>query len=464
MHQIDPVLTELSGSDIVAGVTAGRLSPEAVTEAFLKRAAKLDPELGTYVTLDAEGARATAQRVSNRLAQGEDLPLAGLPITIKDQYCTKGLRTTGGSRVFFDFIPAEDAPFVARLRAAGAIILGKTVTPEFGMFWRAGAQVGPETRNPWDQSRTPGGSSAGSAAGVAARLTPVSIGADGAGSIRLPAAYCGIAGLMPTLGRIPRGGGFDGAQLFTQVGPMARRVADLALLLDVLQGADPSDPHSLTCPPLQKIEGAPSGLRLAFWDSPGAMAPDHDPRVLACAHAAAGRLADAGHSLTRLDPPIDTDDILPHFRVISGSDRLAFLGEEILSQPDKGALLGPHARETYAAASLLSATDYARSLAHRQRTIAALTSRFDDLDLILSPTAGTTALPIPDHPTWRPLGYFAYTFAANYTGFPALTLPCGLVDGLPVGLQLIGPPGSEPLLLGFGSMAEGIFGYFSPDI
>lgn len=455
-------MTGLTGGAIIAGVKAGRFTAEDVVRALVARTRALDGDLGSYVTFDPEGALAAARAIPARIAAGEHLPLAGLPVTIKDQFCTRGLRTTGGSRVFAAFIPRDDAPIVARLRAAGAIILGKTVTPEFGLFWRAGAQVGPETRNPWDLTRTSGGSSAGAAAGVAAGLAPVAIGSDGAGSVRLPAAFCGVAGLMPTLGRIPRSGGFDGARLFTQVGPIARSVADLALILDVLAGPDVDDPLSLTCPPCR---AQPDGvLRLAFWDNPGEMAHDHDPRVLACARAAAERLMAAGHHRVALSTPPSTDAILPHFRAISGSDRLAFLGQSILDDPGRASLLGPYVQHGYAAAAALRATDYARAMAHRETCIADLTAQFGQIDVMLSPTAGTTALPVPDDPTWRPPGYFAYTFVANYTGFPALTLPCGLVDGLPVGLHLIGPPGSEPLLLSLGQQAQALFGTFRPPL
>jgi Asp-tRNA(Asn)/Glu-tRNA(Gln) amidotransferase A subunit family amidase len=196
------------------------------------------------------------------------------------------------------------------------------------------------------------------------------------------------------------------------------------------------------------------------------MAPDHDPAVLACARAAAEQLAAPGHRLQPLAGGIDTDAILPHFRIISGSDRLAVLGTSILADPERATLIGPYVRQAWDTAAGFSAIDYARAMAHRDSCIADLATRFDALDVILSPTAGTTALPIPSEgadPLWRPPGYFAYTFVANYTGFPALILPCGVVEGLPVGLHMMGPPGSEPLLLQFGRKAEALFGRFSPN-
>lgn len=196
------------------------------------------------------------------------------------------------------------------------------------------------------------------------------------------------------------------------------------------------------------------------------MASDHDPAVPACARTAAERLAAAGHKLQPLAGSIDTDAILPHFRIISGSDRLALLGAGILADPERAALLGPYVRQAWDTAAGFSVTDYARAVAHRDSCIADLATRFDALDVILSPTAGTTALPVPSEgadPLWRPPGYFTYTFVANYTGFPALTLPCGVVEGLPVGLHMIGPPGSEPLLLHLGCRAESLFGRFSPN-
>jgi len=459
-----PGLAGLSAAGIAALVASGKVSAVEVTEAFIARTRDLEPELRTYVTFDPEGALDQARAIDRARAEGHlPGPMAGVPLSVKDQYRTRGLRSTGGSQIHADHVPAEDAAFVARLRAAGAVILGKTTTPEFGMFWRPAGFVAPESRNPYDRGRTTGGSSGGAAGGVAARLVPAAIGSDGGGSIRLPAAFCGVMGLHPTLGRVPRHGGFGGALHFTQVGPIARDPRDLALVLSVISGPDDRDPLTRFAPPLDLSldPPAPEDLCLAWWEVEDA---DHDPRVIAAARHAASRLASALHyDLSPLAPDaIDVRAALTQFQAISRADRFKLHGRPLYEEPASRARLTPYVREAYAIAATVTGADYARALEHRLQTQARLANLFRHHDLILSPTAGTTALPIPDDLLWRPAGYITYTFIANYTGIPALTLPCGIVDRLPVGLQIMGPGGSEPLLLAAAGVARQVLGDISP--
>jgi Asp-tRNA(Asn)/Glu-tRNA(Gln) amidotransferase A subunit family amidase len=227
------------------------VSPVEITEHFLRRSEALNPHLNAYLTICADQAMAAAQAAENASNEGRDLgPLHGVPIAIKDLNPTKGIRTTRGSLVYKDWIPDEDDPVVERVRRAGAIIIGKTNTPEFGARGTTENRLGPACRNPWDTTRTAGGSSGGAAAALAAGLCPLATGSDAGGSIRIPGSFCGVYGIRPTQGRVPRlykvPGGWGA---LSQNGPMSHSVRDAALLLQVIAGPDPRDPTSLHEPP-----------------------------------------------------------------------------------------------------------------------------------------------------------------------------------------------------------------------
>ena len=240
-----------------------QLSPREVVEAFLERITRLNPDLKAYLTVAEDEARRAAAEAEATVARTDRLPLlSGIPVAVKDLEFTKGLRTTGGSLAYQGFVPREDSVVVERLRRAGAIILGKTNTPEFGSYGQTWNRLSEDCRTPWDRSRTSGGSSGGSAAAVAAGLAPFATGTDGAGSIRAPAAFCGVYGFKPSFGRIPMYGGFLGLPLHTCPGPLARSVRDAAIMLSVLCGHDPRDPNSTRQTPpdfVGEIEGADAG-------------------------------------------------------------------------------------------------------------------------------------------------------------------------------------------------------------
>ncbi|MBI2878907.1 MAG: amidase, partial [Candidatus Rokubacteria bacterium] len=288
MHDDD--LCYLPATDLAAAIRAKALSPVEVVEAFLARIERLNPLLNAYCTLTAEAAREAAREAEAAVLAGRPLgALHGVPVSIKDLIITRGVRTTWGSKIHEDHVPEEDAPAVERLRAAGAILLGKTNTPELG--WRGSTDnliFGP-TRNPWDPGRTAGGSSGGAAAAVAAGLGPLAVGTDGGGSIRIPASFCGIYGLKPSFGRVPIYPA-SAAEALSHAGPMTRTVADAALMLEVLAGPDERDRNSLPADGARyarAIEDDLRGLRVAWSPDLGYAAVD--PEVRALAEAAARR-------------------------------------------------------------------------------------------------------------------------------------------------------------------------------
>ena len=309
---------ELAGLD--AATTArlvrdGAVSPVDTTRAAIDAADRLDPLLRAFCTFVPDAALADARALEERIARGEDPgPLAGVPVGIKDLILTRGIRTTFGSRLFRDFVPEDDDVAVERLRAAGAIILGKTNAAEFGYGGFGHNPLFPTTRNPWDLERTPGGSSAGSAAAVAAGILPVALGSDGGGSVRLPSAFTGLVGIKPTMGRIPlwpgcrdeRLPGASGWESIEHYGPLSRTVADAALFLAAVAGPDPRDRHSL---PDEGVgwtdavgQALPRTTRIA-WCPRWAGLPV-EPAVLAVAEAAARRFADTlGLVLEETDSP-----------------------------------------------------------------------------------------------------------------------------------------------------------------
>jgi aspartyl-tRNA(Asn)/glutamyl-tRNA(Gln) amidotransferase subunit A len=441
----------MSATELAVAIRARRVSPVEVTEAVLARIERLNPRLNAYCTVTADAALEAARAAEQALAQGRPLgPLHGVPVSVKDTILTAGVRTTRGSKLYAGYVPPEDAPVVERLKAAGAIILGKTNTPEFG--WKGvtdNTLFGP-TRNPWNVERTPGGSSGGAAAAVAAGLGPLALGTDGGGSIRIPAALTGIVGLKPSFGLVPAYPPSP-AESLSHVGPMARTVRDTALLLDVLAGPDERDRTSL--PPLgarfvEALEGDTRGLRVAWSRDLGYAVVE--PEVAALAEQAARRFTELGGVLEEAHPgfsdPYDAWSVLFY----------AGIGAMLEGQPPGWrAVVDPELVRTVDSVRSLTAFDYARAGFARAALWDTVRRFFERYDLLLTPSLAVAAFPVgmnmPEQIAGQPatgLRWSPFTYPFNMTGQPAISVPCGwTANGLPVGLHIIGRRFADALVL-----------------
>jgi len=428
--------------DLAAAIRRRRVSPVEVVEAVLRRIESL-AHLNAYVTVDAEGARRAARAAERALGRKDARPgpLHGVPFSVKDLVITRGVRTTFGTPLFRDHVPDEDAPSVARLRAAGAIMIGKTNTPAFGWVGITDNLLFGPTCNPWRLDRTPGGSSGGAAAAVAAGLGPLAIGTDGGGSIRKPAAFCGIFGFKPSYGRIPvypHGAAWS----LSHVGPMTRTVRDAALMMSVCAGPDERDQYSLPDGPadyVKALRGGIRGLRVAYSDTLG-FAPAVDPEVRSATARAARVFQELGCRVEQVDPkwPSPWQAWRTIFLGGIGARLAAFL--ERRGEIDPGLLAV--VEEALAAPPTASVQAWFDRLAWWQQARAL----FERYDLLLCPTVATAAFPlgvlwpseVDGTPVDREAGS-AFTFPFNLTGQPAATVPCGFTrEGLPVGLQIVG--------------------------
>lgn len=444
--------------EIRAKVARGEVSPREVAQVYLERVRTLDPSLGAFLTLN-----------ENLLeeAEGVDpgLPLAGLVVAVKDNIVTQGLRTTAGSRLLENFIPPYEATAVARLKAMGALVLGKTNLDEFGMGSSTEHSAFFPTRNPFDPGRVPGGSSGGSAAAVAADLAPVALGSDTGGSVRQPAAFCGVYGLKPTYGRVSRYGLIAYASSLDQIGPMARSVRDLALLMDAMAGLDPLDATSLDLPPrFQRALAEPlPALRLGLvreglWgNSPGV------ERALEEALAVWERLGFSVREVSWPSLPL----ALNAYYILAPAEASSNLarydgslygyrgeGEEVVQVVEATrARFGLEVKRrvlvgTFVLSSGYYEAYYGRAQAFRRRLKAEARALFAEVDLLLLPTTPHPAFPLGSRPD--PLAMYRedlYTVGANLAGIPALSFPAGWEEGLPLGLQLLAPWGEDERLL-----------------
>jgi aspartyl-tRNA(Asn)/glutamyl-tRNA(Gln) amidotransferase subunit A len=428
---------------------AGTLSPVEAAEALLARIDALQPKLNAFCIVDRDGALAAARASEQRWHEGTALgPLDGVPVTIKDLVLMRGFPTRRGSRMIDPVPDSEDGPAVARLREAGAVILGKTTTPEFG--WKAigDSPLTGITRNPWDLARTPGGSSAGAAAACAAGIAPLHVGSDGAGSIRIPAAFTGIFGIKATFGRVPAHPPSP-MGLLSNVGPMTREVRDAAAMLNVLARPDHRDPYALPqdgndC--LAGIEDGVHGWRIAY--SPDLGYATVDPEIAESCAAAARRFETLGASVDEVGSVFESPREALLTLWAAGAARV------LASFPaEKRALCDPGLIAVGAAGERLSAVEYVGAdLARSElgRRMAAFHQRYD---LLLTPMMPVPALPVgqdlsdpaaEDH--WVDWSPFSYPF--NMTRQPAATVPCGLTrGGLPIGLQIVGPLYAEHRVL-----------------
>ncbi|RYF59574.1 MAG: amidase [Comamonadaceae bacterium] len=443
---------EETARSITANIVAGDTTAVAITEATLQRIHDDDRDLHSFLTVCTDQAIASAARIDRETPSGATPgALSGVPVSIKDTYDTAGIRTTYGSRIFQDNIPAASAPLVERIVAAGGIIIGKTNTSEFAIYPRTVNDLQPETVNPFDHTRTCGGSSGGAAASVAAGLTTVAVGSDGGGSIRIPAALCGVVGLKPSRGAIPRGGGLVSTRRFSCAGPIARSADDARALWRAMAGPSPSDRLSRNFA-ADAPEVAPRGTTRLRW-IPESGVEGNEQDVIDAVRDAVSALANVGGiDVVDSSMSLHSPQFSAAFYNIMMADRLSTGGAALIAEPTKSALLTHYGRHQFERASQVTGEQYSQAVELELAAADHLDDLFGPADLIVTPTVGFVASVIPsdEHiplPENARRGLVAYTFLANYTGYPAITVPCGMVRGLPVGLQVIGRPHSEEQLL-----------------
>ena len=454
-------LWSLSAGEIARRVRAGTASAVDILEAFLSRQEEIDPHLHAFCTPTPDIARAAAQKLEADIAAQRTVgPLCGVPIAVKDLILTKGVRTVGGARAYADFVPDEDDIVVERLVAAGAILVGKTNVAELGYAAIGHNPVFPTTRNPWSPDRTSGGSSAGSAAAVASGMAPVALGSDGGGSIRIPAALCGVVGFKPSMGRVPlypgcrdeRFPGFSGWEFVEHIGPIARTVADIALAMSVIAGPDPRDRHSIPVADvdwLAPLSGDVRGWRVAFTPDWGFAAVDREVREIA-ARAARVFERQLGCEIEEAAPVFS--DAAAEFEALialetdlTGMRRLLKADGQAVS-PELAAMI----QRSW------SATEFSDAIIARKRIANALWRFMKRFDLLLTPTVAVPAfevdIPGPSTIDGKDVspgqGWTPFTYIMNLTGQPAISVPAGWTrTGLPVGLQICGPHLGDEMVL-----------------
>lgn len=419
--------------------------PREVAEFFLARIEKLNPNLGAFMTVTAERALADAARLEKmNVAEGVQLPLFGVAYSLKDLLWTKDIRTTFGSKNYENWHAPADAELAVRLANAGGILLGKTTTPEFGLRPTTEGGLCPPARNPWNLEHTAGGSSGGSASAVAAGLHPVAQGSDGGGSVRIPAACCGLVGIKPSRGRIttaPSAG--EGWAGLSTTGPIARTVRDAALMLDAMAGMMPGDPYAArphTRPFVEEVSARPKKLRLAFINH-SELGPV-EAETLAALESACGAFREMGYSIERLK--LDPGAMLVKFARVIVSASVSALN---IPNPE---LLEPAARGTYEWGAKISAADYIRAVTGMHNTSREIIHTLMPYDALIAPTLTRPAVrlgTLPSNPETGAdeiYGWIAFTFPFNSTGQPAISIPNGFSkSGLPLALQIVGRPGDE---------------------
>ncbi|MBX6742238.1 MAG: amidase [Acetobacteraceae bacterium] len=454
-----------SAAELVALIRSRQVSPVEVMRATLERAEASQPVLNAFITLCPEQAMAAARAAEAAVMRGDDLPpLHGVPLSVKDLVPTAGVRTTWGSRIFADHVPTQDAAVVTRLKSAGAILFGKTTTPEFGQQCLTQAPLFGRTRNAWSAERTSGGSSGGAAVAVAAGIGPLAIGTDGGGSTRIPAACNGVVGFKQGLGVVPQEWAQDGFGNISYVTPMTRTVMDTALMLDAMAGPHPADPLTVGRPQpcfaeAARAEGDLKGLRIAWRPRLGNSRVAAE--VLRLCGEAVGTLAGLGAAVEESTAPFDNPEAV--WFVVNGSYRMAQFGHHLEKHRD---IMCPTFVRQMDRVASYSAQELYRGIFQRTDLYRQVQSWFDTADIIAMPTLSRTALPI-DQDFFGPIeidgeavpnlraAWYPYTMPFNLTGNPAVSLPCGFAaDGLPVGLQLVARPGEDAALLRVAALFE----------
>jgi aspartyl-tRNA(Asn)/glutamyl-tRNA(Gln) amidotransferase subunit A len=455
---MDPNLVAYTSAADLAGLIRSRaVSPVEVMRATLDRIECSQPVLNAFITIVADVAMQQARSAEAAVMQGASLgPLHGVPVAVKDLIPTAGIRTTWGSLIFKDHIPDYDAVAVARLKQAGAIVVGKTTTPEFGQQCLTQAPLFGRTRNAWRADRSSGGSSGGSAVAVAAGLVPIAVATDGGGSTRIPAACNGLVGFKQGIGVVPQEYAQDGFGNISYITPMTRTVLDTALMLDVMAGSDLRDPLTTGRAGTDFVaatrEGDIRGLRIGWRRLLGNTAVAADV-VTACESALAA-FGELGAQIHELSAPFDNPEAV--WFVNNGAYRMAQFGHHL--KQHRTIMCPTFVRQmdrvaSYSAAELYDAI-FQRTQLYRQ-----VQSWFDTCDIVAMPTLSRSAVPI-DQDFFGPIeidnqrveniraGWYPYTMPFNLTGNPAVSLPCGFDgSGMPLAIQLIAPPGADGELL-----------------
>ena len=446
-----------------------KISPLEITQIYFDRIHKLDSHLNSYLILNEEEALKTARKAEEAVIKGESLGLLhGIPIAVKDMEMTKDLRTTFGSLIYKENIPTIDSILVERLRKAGAIILGKTNTPEFGAVGFNQNKLGDDCRNPWNIERTTGASSGGAAAALSAGLCSLATGGDGGGSIRVPSSYCGLYGLKNTQGRVPTYSGNLNPYFpnyLSQHGPMSRSVRDSAMMLEVVAGYDSRDINSLKETPPNYVEALTRDIKgLRFGWSPDFGFINSEKEVLNTTFNSIKVFEDLGcyidESKLVLNDPFFAWWTLHSVNFQASHSRLLKEHENEMTT---------YVKYTLEAAKNISISDYIKALWERNLMISKFEDEFEKFDLLLSPTMPTTAFPIdkipkeiagkPVYPSPESMlylwGFHPFTYPINAIGYPAATVPCGFSsDGMPIGLHIIGKKGDEETVIAASSAFE----------
>ncbi|PRX47800.1 aspartyl-tRNA(Asn)/glutamyl-tRNA(Gln) amidotransferase subunit A [Prauserella shujinwangii] len=430
-------LAELSALELIDEYRAGTVSPVEVTEAVLARIDAREPVLRALYAADPDAARAAARAAEQRWRAGEPLgPVDGVPLTLKENIATQGTPVPLGTAAT-ELVPAaEDAPAAARLRESGGVLLAKTTMPDYGMLTSGLSSFHPATRNPWDTARTPGGSSAGAAAAAAAGYGPLHVGTDIGGSVRLPAAWCGLVGLKPSFGRVPVFPPYPGRV----AGPLTRTVADAALLMEVICRADPRD-HLCLPPaelPWRDLDRDPAGLRVGLHLDAGVGLPV-EPEIRAAVEDAARRFESAGATVEPVEPFLTRE-------MLDGLDRFwrtRFVVEAGKLPAQRRDRILPYIARWVEGGAGLSGEDVYRGYAQIDAMTVAALAATGDLDVVLSPVCPVSASPFdwasPLNDPERPFEHIAFTVPYNMSGQPSVSVNCGYTsEGQPIGLQLTG--------------------------
>ena len=439
---------------------AGKLSPVELTQATLDRIERKNPELNAYLTVLADAALEQARQAEREIRAGQYRgPLHGVPVSVKDIFFTRGTRTTCGSKIYADYVPDFDATTVERLRAAGAVLVGKTNLHELAYGITNNNPHYGATRNPWDRARIPGGSSGGSGVAVAASLCAASLGTDTGGSVRIPAAYCGTVGLKPTFGRVSRWGVLPLGWSLDHVGPLARTVWDTAVVLRAIAGPDVRDDQCAVTRALDYLVDLDAGVRGMVVGVPeDFFFSGLDAQVERAVRSAAAKLAELG---ARLEPVR-----LPFVQAATDLARLVLLAEaSAFHQRDlraRRAEFGPDVRALLEQGEFILAADYVNAQRARRKFMQQMASVLRKVTVLIAPTApitappiGATTVPVNGAAEDVRLASTRLVRALNFLGVPVLSLPCGFdEEGLPISLQIIGKPFDEATVLRVGAAYE----------